>query len=63
MKYWVLVSEPSPSATCSWINISVDPGTSFQSTNQIWGTSLQFMSSLGLLSGLCGYSPVISLWF
>jgi len=25
----------SPSATCSWINILVDPGTTLQSTNQI----------------------------
>jgi len=25
----------------------VDPGTAFQSTNQIWRTSLQFMASLG----------------
>jgi len=30
------------------INIFVDSGSTFQSTNQIWGTSLQFMSSLGL---------------
>jgi len=40
----------STSATWSWVNIFVDPGT-FQSTNQIWGTSLQFMSSLGLQLG------------
>jgi len=25
----------SSSTTCSWINIFVDPGTTFQSTNQI----------------------------
>jgi len=25
----------SPSATCSWINIFIDPETTFQSTNQI----------------------------
>jgi len=28
--------------------ISPSTGSTFQSTNQIWGTSLQFMSSLGL---------------
>jgi len=33
-------------------NIFVDPETAFQSTNQISGTSLQFMSSLGLQPGL-----------
>jgi len=32
----------SPCTTCSWINIVVDPGSTFQSTNQVWGTSLQF---------------------
>jgi len=42
----------SPSTTCSWINIFVDPGTTFRSTYQIWGTSLTFMSSLGLQPGL-----------
>jgi len=49
---WFQVYMISPSTTCSWIKIFVDPGTTFQSTNQIWGTSLQFMSSLGLNSGL-----------
>jgi len=33
----------SPSTAFSWINIFVDPGTTFQSTNQIWETSLQFV--------------------
>ncbi len=32
--YSFLVSVISPSTTCSWINILVDPGTTFQSTNQ-----------------------------
>jgi len=36
---------------CFWINTFNDPGTTFKSTNQIWGTSLQFMSSLGLQPG------------
>jgi len=51
----------SSSAACSWINIFVDPGTT--STNQIWGTSLQFMLSLGLQSGLCASTYIITLWF
>jgi len=24
-------------ATCSWIKVSIDSGTTFQTTNQIWG--------------------------
>jgi len=34
------------------INIFVDPGTTFQSNNQILGTSLQFVSRLSLQPGL-----------
>jgi len=37
----------SLSTTCSWINIFVVPGTSFQSTNQIWGTRLGLQLELG----------------
>ncbi len=37
-----------PSATCSWINFYVDPGTTLLLTNQIWRTSLSFLWSLGL---------------
>jgi len=33
------------SATVNWIHL-VGPGTTFQSTNQIWGTSLQCMFRL-----------------
>jgi len=29
----------SPSTVYSWINIFAHPGTTFQSTNQIWGRS------------------------
>jgi len=32
-------------------HIFVDSGSTFQSTNQIWGTSLQFMPSLDLEPG------------
>jgi len=32
---------------CSWISIFFNPGRTFQSANQIWGTGLQFMSRLG----------------
>jgi len=41
----------SQSTTCSLINIFVDPGRTLQSTNQIWGISSQFTSSLGLQPG------------
>jgi len=55
----------SPSTTCSWINIFVNPGTTFQSTNQI--SSSQFVLSLGLQRGLGASTSVlfiiISLWF
>ncbi len=37
-----------PSASCSWVNIFVDPGTTLLLTNQIWRTSLYFLWSLGL---------------
>jgi len=33
-----MVNMISPSTTCSWINIFVDPGSTFQPTNQISGT-------------------------
>jgi len=49
--------------TCSWINIFVDPGITFQSTNQIWETGLQFMSILGLQPAFCPLLPIFSLWF
>ncbi len=38
----------SPSSTCSWINILVDPGTTFQSNNQNWEITFQEISVLGL---------------
>ncbi len=41
-------------ATCSWINIHVDPATTFQSTNQNWGISLQEMTILALQPELFG---------
>jgi len=40
-----LVNVISPGTTWSWVKIIIDPGTTFQSTNQ-------FMSSLGLQPGL-----------
>jgi len=54
-----IVNVISPSTTCFWIWIFVDPGTTFKSTNQI----LQFMSSLGLFAStsvlFTSYFPLI----
>jgi len=50
----------SPSTAFSWINIFVDPGTTFQSTNQIWETSLQFVYKFRLPARVsCVYISVI----
>jgi len=53
----------SRSATCSWLNIFVDPGTSFRPINQICGTRLQFMSSFASQPGLDASTSVIYLSF
>jgi len=62
-----LVNVISPSVRYSWVNISVDPGTTFLSTNQIWRTSLQFKPCFGSQSGLGASTSVlftyIFLWF
>jgi len=42
----------TPSTTCSWISIFINPRTTIQSTNQTNETRLQFMSRLGLQPGL-----------
>jgi len=39
--------------------ILVDPGTTFQSTYQIWGTGLQLMSRLVLQQGLGVSTPFL----
>jgi len=49
-------------STCSWVNIFVDPGTTFKSTNQIWGTSLQIMSSLGLKTWIGASTSVLFIY-
>jgi len=46
--YWLLISL----STCSWIDVFFEAGMTFQLTNQIWGTTLPFMSSLLSIS-LC----------
>jgi len=58
-KYWGYIEAITSGSECRTLfhqmqsfNILVDPGTTFQSTNQISGPSLQLKSSLGLQPGL-----------
>ncbi len=53
----MMVNMIPPSTTCSWINILVDPGTTFQSTNQNRGIIFQEISVLVLRSGLGASTP------
>ncbi len=49
-----MVNMISPNATCSWINIHIDPGTTFKS-----GISLQEMSILALQPELGASTPLL----
>lgn len=51
-KWWPLASLISPSRTCSWIIIYIDPGTTFRSANQNKGICLLLMLSLGLSTSI-----------